>query len=569
MINGNFLTFRFDQTLSQHLRKILDAVIGNYKDAQVLNVNDNTPIDKDNLIIDFISESSLSQTFNILPHIRICLLDKNQGLFSYGQNIEQSNVDAVIDESIDFKQLQTLIGPIINQKNLRREEEFSIVGIKNLRKFENEIKQITQKELSKKFQTSAEDLLSYTQALVNLEKELIHAEDLSRMAKILRQFAKNNFDRAKFNFITDSQLWDVELTANFLLLPRFRGEFIGVEFQWRDDDFFNCIKKLFFFLTIVNFFSSKQNGDDPFSVDKLWESALDGIPFPVVLMSTKGEVYQHNLLFSKLNLAPADCCKLQLREKISINDIPYNVFRKEIHHLDEDKILFVLFTESFFLKGDGHLNPSGQELGIITSSIAHELNNPIAGIQAALTLLMLDEELNDEIRDILLEMKNGATRCKQLVETFLGFSRADPRALLNVEANINAVEICYQQAQNLLRFRTVESGIRFAFTFSRHSEFRASVNLSLLTMTFYLIMGEVMTLYSHHLLISDKNQIDKVIRGDLIESSQEIHVQLHELNISSLSLSKLIQNLLTIENFVLQASDYSLRFIYNPPKDVD
>jgi len=39
------------------------------------------------------------------------------------------------------------------------------------------------------------------------------------------------------------------------------------------------------------------------------------------------------------------------------------------------------------------------------------------------------------------------------------------------------------------------------------------------------------------------------------------------LNISSLSISKLIHNLLTIENFILQVSDYSLRFIYNPPKD--
>ena len=84
-------------------------------------------------------------------------------------------------------------------------------------------------------------------------------------------------------------------------------------------------------------------------------------------------------------------------------------------------------------------------------------------------------------------------------------------------------------------------------------------------MTYYLILGELMTLYSHQLLVADKNQIEKVIKGEIIESSQEIQIQLHELNISNLNLSKLIQNLLTIENFVLQVSDYSLRFIYNPP----
>lgn len=304
--------------------------------------------------------------------------------------------------------------------------------------------------------------------------------------------------------------------------------------------------------------------EDPFFDENLWEGVLDSIPFPVALLSTSGEVHQHNSLFAKLSFPPSNCLKLKLREKILINDIPYNIYRKNIHHLDQEKILFVFFTESFFLKGDGNLTPSGQELGIISSSIAHELNNPIAGIQAALTLLMLDESLNQEAEQTLKEMKNGAMRCKQLIETFLGFSRANPRHLLTDQSAMSPIDICYQQAQNLLRFRTVESGIRFNFESIKHAEFRAQVNPSLLTMTFYLILGELMTLYSHQLLVANKNQIEKVIKGEIIESSQEIQIQLHELNISTLSLSKLIQNLLTIENFVLQVSDYSLRFIYNP-----
>ena len=129
---------------------------------------------------------------------------------------------------------------------------------------------------------------------------------------------------------------------------------------------------------------------------------------------------------------------------------------------------------------------------------------------------------------------------------------------------MSTIDLCYQQAQNLLRFRTVESGIRFNFESIKHANFRSQVNPSLLTMTFYLILGELMTLYSHQMLVANKNQIEKVIRGEIIESSQEIQIQLHELNIANLSLSKLIQNLLNIEHFVLQLSDYSLRFIYNP-----
>lgn len=566
MLNhSGYITFRIDPLLSVELRRTLEHVLTSFKEGSIGEYSSVNSEDE-KLVVDFVSENSLHLLKEGGP-LKICVLDKNQGLFSFGQNIEHSKVDAILDDSLDASQIRRLIAPFAAIILKRNEEMLYQRGIKNLKKFETKARQETQKSLGSGEGPSSELLLSYAQDLVDLERDLIHCEDLARMEKVLKLFAKNHIEKAKFQFYHSEQLWNVEPSGTFLVLPRYKGSFLALEMNWDDTDYFRLIKKLFFFYTLVNFFSSQIEIEDPFNDENLWENALDGIPFPVALFSQLGEVYQHNTLFSKLNIAPADCLKFKLREKILINDIPYNVFRKEVHHMDETKILFVFFTESFFLKGDGNLTPSGQELGIISSSIAHELNNPIAGIQAALSLLMLDDSLGDEAKDTLAEMKNGAMRCKQLIETFLGFSRATPRNLNTVDLKLGPIEVCYQQAQNLLRFRTVESGIRFSFEFSRHSEFRAPVNLSLLTMTFYLILGELMTLYSHQLLVADKNQIEKVIKGELIESSQEIQIQLHELNISTLSLSKLIQNLLTIENFVLQVSDYGLRFIYNPPRD--
>ena len=563
MLNfSGFVTFRIDSSLSHDLRKSLDVILSTFKDATVEDLSNSFTLPPGRLAVDFISENSL-HLIKPAPSLKICLLDKNQGLFSFGQSIESSEIDAVLDDSLDALQLQKLIEPMVQNLMRKQEDSLQIVGAKNIKKFETKARQETAKSLEAGGLTS-ESLLSYAQALVDLEKELIHTVDLGRIEKVIKQFVKTHVEKAKFQFFTSRDISHIQPSTNFLTLPRYKGEFLAIEMSWDDAEYSRLSKKLFFFYTLVNFFAFKQDIQDPFFDDSLWDSVLDSIPFPVALLSGTGEVYQHNTLFSKLNLAPMDCLQYKLREKILINDIPYNVFRKEVHHLDETKILFVFFTESFFLKGDGNLTPSGQELGIISSSIAHELNNPIAGIQAALSLLMLGE-MNEEAKLTLVEMKNGATRCKQLIETFLGFSRANPKSLTTLELQLSPIEVCYQQAQNLLRFRTVESGIRFNFTFSRHSEFRASVNLSLMTMTYYLILGELMTLYSHQLLVADKNQIEKVIKGEIIESSQEIQIQLHELNISTLSLSKLIQNLLTIENFVLQVSDYSLRFIYNPP----
>lgn len=558
---SGLLQFRVDPLLSTDVRRSLDSILSTLRDAKIED-GFTSELAENRLTVDFVSESSL-HLLRPGNEFRICVLDQNQGLFSFSQNLNESLVDAVLDDGLDLKQIERLISPSLTKLISQKEDVFTTLGLKNIRKFELKAKKVIQGAENEVF--TSESLLSYAQALVDLEKDLIQADDLNKLEKVLKHFTKTHIEKAKFQFYSSSDLPELAQTQNFLLLPPFRGTFIAMDMNWNEEDQVRLTKRLFFFYTLVNFFKSQQEVEDPFFDEDLWESVLDSIPFPVALLSTEGEVHQHNTLFAKLGIAPSDCLRLKLREKILINDIPYNIYRKEVHHLDQKKILFVFFTESFFLKGDGNLTPSGQELGIISSSIAHELNNPIAGIQAALSLLLLDEGLNGEAKQTLVEMKNGTLRCKQLIETFLGFSRANPRNVQTLaNHNLSPIEICYQQAQNLLRFRTVESGVRFNFESIKHADFRAEVNLSLLTMTFYLILGELMTLYSHQLLVANKNQIEKVIKGEIIESSQEIQIQLHELNISTLSLSKLIQNLLNIENFVLQVSDYSLRFIYNP-----
>lgn len=562
---SGFFIFRIDPALSQDSRRHLDAVLQSFRQAELKSLGEGKE-SPGKVMVDFVSEGSLHQLPPATSSFKICLLDQNQGLFSFGQSVDHSEVDAVLDEGFDVQQLEHLLKSRLDAVILSRESEVIQQCGKNLRRLEQRARSLSVDSLEGNGTITTETLMDFVHGLVDLEKDLIQADQLPKIEKILRQFSKARLEKPKFQFLGPQDLAALEVSKNLLPLPRYKGNFLAIELNWDDEDSFRMIKKLFFYQTLVTFFSSGSESEDPFFDEDLWEGVLDSIPFPVVLLTSGGEICQHNSLFSKLNFPPVDCLNLKVKDKVVINDIPYNVFRRDMVHLDSEKILFVFFTESFFLKGEGNLTPTGQELGIISSSIAHELNNPIAGIQAALSLLMLDDGLNEEAKATLQEMKNGAIRCKQLVETFLGFSRANPTSLQSVEGRASMVEICYQQAQNLLRFRTVESGIRFSLEYSKHTDFRHQVNLSLFTMTFYLILGELMTLYSHQMLVASKNQVEKVIRGEIIESSQEIQIQLHELNISTLSLSKLIQNLLTIENFVLQVSDYSLRFIYSAPR---
>ena len=63
------------------------------------------------------------------------------------------------------------------------------------------------------------------------------------------------------------------------------------------------------------------------------------------------------------------------------------------------------------------------ELGIISGSIAHEINNPIGGILAFLQMMMSETDKNSSLYEDLIEMEKAAKRCKQIADNLLHFSR--------------------------------------------------------------------------------------------------------------------------------------------------
>ncbi|MCB0348886.1 MAG: HAMP domain-containing histidine kinase [Bdellovibrionales bacterium] len=63
------------------------------------------------------------------------------------------------------------------------------------------------------------------------------------------------------------------------------------------------------------------------------------------------------------------------------------------------------------------------ELGIIGSSIAHELNNPLSGVMSYIQILLTEVDENSELHGILDQMEEGAKRCKQIIQNLLSFTR--------------------------------------------------------------------------------------------------------------------------------------------------
>jgi len=230
----------------------------------------------------------------------------------------------------------------------------------------------------------------------------------------------------------------------------------------------------------------------------LWEDILSHLPYPVAIISSAADLVAQNPAFTQLSIFPADCLKMRSQQKIESNNLIFRVekIKLETSSSDQNEELFAyIFNDD---SGSKAIQGSGEELGIISSSIAHELNNPLAGILASLALIELEDDLSEDTIQAIKDMKTSAKRCKELVEIFLGFSRANPRS---PDPSVNEFQ-SIDKAISLSRFRMIESNLRIDVENQFSSKFHRETNSSILSMVWYLIFSEILTAASHHNLVT-------------------------------------------------------------------
>jgi two-component system NtrC family sensor kinase len=88
-------------------------------------------------------------------------------------------------------------------------------------------------------------------------------------------------------------------------------------------------------------------------------------------------------------------------------------------------------------------------LGRLVSGVAHELNNPLAGISALAQALILDEPLDDGSRRVVESIRTEATRAAQIVTDLLSFARQRPLRRSEVDLGALVREVIESAGERL------------------------------------------------------------------------------------------------------------------------
>ena len=180
------------------------------------------------------------------------------------------------------------------------------------------------------------------------------------------------------------------------------------------------------------------------TLKKQWKSAFNAIEKPICLTDDSFNILSTNDCFirktkkSKVDLYKKNCFSVFFDSSLSLQEIKTLQQSKILKSPRGDKDIYEVHCQSF-VKNQGsvrlviftditekmkmqkkitRLNESAQ-MGIIASSIAHELTNPLSGARLLLELIHQDPAVLDQEKSKIKPMLHAVERCEQMVSRLL------------------------------------------------------------------------------------------------------------------------------------------------------
>lgn len=167
----------------------------------------------------------------------------------------------------------------------------------------------------------------------------------------------------------------------------------------------------------------------------------------------QGSSQCYELLFGRTS--PCSGCQLGQRFGVEKSGRVFDVFSNKMISSQQDPLWVNLYldkTEEYYFETRIRENAKMKELGIISSSIAHELNNPIGGLNSYLQLMAMDLPKDHAYQENIRLMNETSLRIKKIIEDLLIFSR---KPKFDDQSNIVIAEALKESlSQHEIQFKT-------------------------------------------------------------------------------------------------------------------
>ena len=174
-----------------------------------------------------------------------------------------------------------------------------------------------------------------------------------------------------------------------------------------------------------------------------WENTFQSVDTPICLVDARFRAIRVNKPFLDLAVNKQFTPEKNIFENfLGFNielepQVPKRVLQNKTGYKKEFEILWhpgdyhvVVFrdvTDEAQMERDLLRASKASELGIITSSIAHELNNPLAGMLSLVQLMKMDIAKDSSLFEDLAAMEEAVVRCKEIVIQLLSHVRTPPQ----------------------------------------------------------------------------------------------------------------------------------------------
>ncbi len=254
-----------------------------------------------------------------------------------------------------------------------------------------------------------------------------------------------------------------------------------------------------------------------------WEATFDAITRPLSLVDSNFNIVRSNKTFVQMAKSPSKKCyealfkrsqpcqNCSLGKKFRLprqGKTVFEVTSQVLHSPNSEQPLYINLyhdiTEALSLEVQILDSSREAEIGLVGSSIAHELNNPLAGIISFIQVIKMDLKKTDPYYDDILQMENAALRCKDIISNLLGFSRLAPLS----QAGLVDLRDVIQQSKEIFELRAKSSGIEIRLELPENPT-KIEGQINLLTQA----IGHLMTMALA--TIAEERRKDKTINPQL------------------------------------------------------